>query len=192
MEGEPLIIIAGMLGAGCTEAALNFAKKHGLKVVNSELIIKQIVVEGRLSYSDLERITRSGEVDLEDLMESILLDHVNERRVVVEGRMAFMLLGREDVDLKVFLWAPRDFRARRIANRRKISFTEALEEIERSDEERRNFVYRRLKRDWMDADLYDMVINTSKYVNLNEVAELIEEAYKIRRKWKNDYNSTRD
>jgi len=176
---RPVIVLAGQLGAGCTETAEKLAKKMRVTVVNSQLAIREIVAQERISFDDLERKARSGEIDLEDIVKSIVLDHITERNVVIEGRVAFLVLDNPNIDIKVFLWAPETFRAKRIAQRRNISIDEAIEAIRYSDEERKNLVYRLYRKDWIDADLYDAVINTSKW-SFDEVAHIVEEIYKTR------------
>ncbi|RLE93913.1 MAG: hypothetical protein DRN04_05485 [Thermoprotei archaeon] len=176
---KPVIVLAGQLGAGCTETAEKLAKKLGVSVVNSQLVIREIVAQERISFDELERKARSGELDLEDVVKSVVLDHIAERNVVIEGRVAFLVLDNPNIDIKVFLWAPENFRAQRIAKRRNISIEEALKAVRYSDEERKNLVYRLYRKDWIDADLYDAVINTSKWT-FDEVAHIVEEIYKTR------------
>lgn len=125
------------------------------------------------------RWAQSGEIDIEDVVKSVVEDHVNEGNVIVEGRVALLVLKNPNVDVKVFLWAPKNFRAKRIAKRRNVSVERALANIEESNEDRRQLVQRLYKKDWLDADLYDVVINTSKWT-FDEVAEIIEMIYKAR------------
>jgi len=178
---KPLIILAGMLGSGCTEIAEKLSKRLGIDFINSGKIIREIVSEGKLSYRDLETMTRSGEIDLDELIKSVLLDHVNKRNIIVEGRSAFLILDRSDVDLKVLFWSPLEYRIKHIAGRRKISLDEAKNHVKIGDEDRKSLVSRLYNRNWLDADLYDIVINTSKWSS-EEVAEIIEKIYRVRKK----------
>ena len=177
---KPFIIIAGMLGAGCTHVAEILSRKLGISYINSEKILREIVVEKGISYAQFAQLVSSGEVDIEKLVRSELLDYVNERNIIIEGRSGLIVLDRE-ADIKVFLWAPEDYRASLVAKRRKISLDEALEQVQISDEERRNLVRRLHKRDWLDLNLYDLVINTGKW-SYEEVAEIILNAYRMRLK----------
>ena len=174
-----VILLPGQLGAGCTETAEKLAKKLGLEIVNSQRVIREIVAQDRLSFEDLERAALSGEIDLEDTVKSVVLDHISEGNVVIEGRVAFLVLDNPKVDVKVFLWAPTDFRAKRVSKRRGVSLEEARNAIEESDEDRKSLVYRLYKKDWLDADLYDIVVNTSKWT-FDEITEIVEQVYKTR------------
>lgn len=177
--GKKVILLAGMLGAGCTRTAEILSNKLNMNFINSEKVFREIVAQERISFADLSLMARSGEIDIEDVVKSVVEDHINEGNVIVEGRVALLVLNNPHVDLKVFLWAPKDFRVKRVAERRKIDEKEALEAIEESDEERSQLVSRLYKRDWLDADLYDIVINSSKW-SFEEIADIIVAAYKAK------------
>lgn len=168
------ILIPGLLGAGCTSVALELAKLTGFKVVNSELIIREIVSEKRISYTLLVEMAKDGEIDLEDLIRSIALDYVGGGNVIIEGRTALMVLDKPAF-LKVFLYADRKTRAERVARRREISIEDAVREVNRSDEDRKRLVERLYRRPLIDPSLYDMVINTTGLA-YDEVARLVDDA----------------
>ncbi len=178
MPGRRLLVIAGMLGAGCTHVARIISEKLNIPFVNSEKILREIVIEKGISYSQFAELVSSGEVDIEKLVRSELLDYVNEGNVIIEGRSGLMVLDRE-ADIKVFLWAPEEYRARMVAQRRRISLDEALDHVRISDEERRDLVKRLFKKDWLDLNLYDLVINTGKW-SYEETADLVISAYEMK------------
>lgn len=170
------ILIAGLLGAGCTAAAAELAKLTGLRIVNSESIIREIVSEKRVSYALLIEMTKDGEIDLEDLIRSIAIDYAKEGNVIIEGRTALMLLDRP-VLLKVFLYADRKARAERVAKRRGIDLEEAEREVDASDDDRRRLVEKLYRKNIMDPTLYDMMINTTG-LTYDDVARLINDLIK--------------
>ncbi|RLE70081.1 MAG: hypothetical protein DRJ43_02750 [Thermoprotei archaeon] len=173
-----VVLISGMLGAGCTSIALELGRRMELKVVNTESIVREIVAEKKLSFMELAAMVRDGEVDLEGVIRSIALDYVKEGGVVIEGRTALMMLDRP-ATLKVFLYADEGVRARRVAERRGISLDEAREEVERSDEDRRSLVMRLYRREWMDPSLYDLMLNTTR-LSLEEAIGAVEAVYRDR------------
>ena len=63
-----IILIPGMLGAGCTKIAEILSKKLSIEYLNTEKIVKKIVIEQKLSFKQLETMTLSGEVNLEELV----------------------------------------------------------------------------------------------------------------------------
>ncbi len=156
-----LIAVCGQLGAGCTEIGQMLAKKLGLKCISSSDVVKAIVTNFRDSFAEFEQRVRSGEVDIDVLIESKLKEFLdqNHGKTLVEGRSAFMLLNTPDT-FKVLLVSPKEARAKHIAKRRNIPLEEAEREIRHSDSERRNFVERLYDKDWVDASNYDVVLNT--------------------------------
>jgi len=171
-----VVLIPGMLGAGCTSVAFELAKRTGLSVVNSERIIREIVSEKRVTFAELAQMARDGEIDLEDLVRNVALDYLNEGNVIVEGRTALMLLDRP-VLLKVFLYADKKVRAERVAKRREISLEEAMREVERSDEDRDRLTERLYKKHFTDPSLYDMVLDTTN-LSYSDAAALLERLIK--------------
>lgn len=172
------LALAGQLGAGCTEVASLIAEKTGCKVVNSETVIRRLVVEMGESFATFQEHIRSGEINLDRMLESFTLELANaEEKVIVEGRSAFFLLPRENY-FKVLLVADREFRAKRISERRGISLQEAEREVERSDEERASLVRRFYGLNWLDSSLYHLTVNT-RYKDMSSIAKLIIEAYNL-------------
>ena len=170
------IALAGQLGAGCTEVASLISEKTGVKVFNSETLIRKLIVDLGTSFRNLQEYVASGEVNMDKILDSLVLDIINaEEDVVIEGRSAFFLLKRKDV-FKVLLVADDGFRAERVSNRRGITLEEAKEDIKHSDEERRNLVKRFHNVDWLDPKLYDLVINTS-FRDMEDIANLVLKAY---------------
>ncbi|MCD6444190.1 cytidylate kinase family protein [Candidatus Bathyarchaeota archaeon] len=170
------IALAGQLGAGCTEVARLISEKTGVKVFNSETLIRKLIVDLGTSFRNLQEYVASGEVNMDKILDSLVLDIINaEEDVVIEGRSAFFLLKRKDV-FKVLLVADDDFRAERVSNRRGITLEEAKDDIKHSDEERRNLVKRFHNVDLLDPKLYDLVINTS-FRDMEDIANLVLKAY---------------
>ncbi len=184
---KPLFVIAGMLGAGCTHVARLLSEKLGIDFVNTERLLREIVVDRKISYAELSQMVSSGEVDIEKVMRNMLLDYVNERNIIIEGRSALLILDRP-ADIKVFLWAPFEYRAKMVAERRGISLEEAREAVRYSDTERENLVRRLYKRDWLNVELYDLVINSARW-DYSEIVELILNAYKLRSNKKKESKS---
>ena len=77
--------------------------------------------------------------------------------------------------IKIFLNASFEDRAKHVAERRGISLEEAKEDVERSDEDRRSLLKRFLKKDSVDASLFDLTINTSSK-SYSKIADILAEA----------------
>jgi len=171
------VLIAGQLASGTTEVAQLVGSSTGLPVENTESFFREIANEFQESFQYMERISKSGEVDLEKILEGMAKDRIVEGNVIIEGRSALMVVD-SDVTLKVFLHEDQADRRKSISARRGISEEAAAQELTASDQEREHYFRRRFNADWNNSDFYDLTINTSK-VNHQQAAQLIESALKV-------------
>ncbi|NHV99920.1 MAG: cytidylate kinase-like family protein [Thaumarchaeota archaeon] len=180
-KSRPVILIAGELGAGCTEVGELVSRKlGGIEVYNTERFIRSLVSSPHLSFQTLVAKSVSGEIEIEKVLQSMVLDVVNNGPAIIEGRSALFVLTHE-VDLKVFLYSDLDGRLKHIAEKRKTEDLKQIEEdIRASDMDRSSLVERLYRRNWRDPLFYDIMINTSK-VPYEEVASFIVEALKLKR-----------
>jgi cytidylate kinase len=178
-RSKPIILIAGELGAGCTEVGELVSRRlGGIEVYNTERFIRSMVSSPHLSFQTLVAKSISGEIEIEKVLQSLVLDVVNNGPAIIEGRSALFALARE-VDLKVFLYSDFDGRLKHIADKRKTDDLKQIEEdIKASDIDRSSLVERLFHRNWRDPLLYDVMINTSK-VPYEQVASFIIEALKL-------------
>jgi cytidylate kinase len=177
------ISIAGEIGAGCTEVGQILKEKLGYKCVSSADIIRSIVVDFRgvhpdESFSEFEHHIKSGEVELDKMIDSHIDDILELGPTIVEGRSAFMLLDNTDV-LKVLLVSPYEIRVKRVSSRRNISIKEATETIRSSDAERRHMVEKLFNKNWRDPHNYHIVINTHNR-SFKETARIILETLQVK------------
>jgi len=168
------IALCGPLGAGCSEVAELLSAKFSLRIENTSSLLASFISRLKEPFIDLESFIRSGEMDADHLIRH-RIEQVLDDNVIVEGRSGFMLLDRKDV-VKVLLVSRAEHRARHVAERRGVSVEEGFEDIQRSDEERRNMVERLFKKDWLDPTNYDLVVNTSSMREWLTVADLVAEA----------------
>ena len=171
------LAVCGELGAGCTEVGRLLCGKLDLKCANSADIMKRLMLDFQESFEGFEKNVRSGEVDLDKMLDSEIEEMLMEEDMIVEGRSAFMLLDRKDVFL-VLLVAPEKTRIEHIAKIRKITVKEAEEVIRDSDTERKNMVQRLFKKERLDPDNYRLIINTGT-TSFEETADLIFNQFKI-------------
>lgn len=180
-KSKPIILIAGELGAGCTEVGELVSKRlSDIEVYNTERFIRSLVSSPHLSFQTLVAKSVSGEIEIEKVLQSMVLDVVNNGPAIIEGRSALFALTRE-VDLKIFLYSDFDSRLKHIAEKRRAEDLKQIEEdIKASDMDRSSLVERLYHKNWRDPLLYDIMINTSK-VPYEEVASFITEALKLKR-----------
>jgi cytidylate kinase len=171
------VLIAGQLASGTTEIAQLVGSSTGLPVENTESFFREIAVEFQESFQYLEHISKSGEVDLEKVLEGMAKDRIAKGNVIIEGRSALLTID-SDVTLKVFLHKDLADRKKFLMARREVNEEEALKELAASDQEREHYFRMRLNADWKSSEFYDLTINTSK-VDHQQAAQLIESALKV-------------
>jgi cytidylate kinase len=170
------IAICGPLGSGCTEVGQLLSKRLGLACVSTSDVVRAFVASFSEGYRELELHVRSGEIDLDAVIDGELDEILERGGTIVEGRSGFMLLDNKSV-FKVLLVAPLKRRVEHIAKRRGISLEEAKEDIEKSDKERKHMVERLYDKEWLDPINYDLVINVGSK-SYEEVAEILVKAIK--------------
>lgn len=116
---------------GSYEGSLN---AHKLNLVDSETILK-------LTERVVQHAAKSGES-------------------VIVGRGAQHFLRNRPDALRVFLYAPRDNKVRRLLARGK-SEAEALQLVDTVDRERMDFIQKYFKVEWPDRAIYHGMINTA-------------------------------
>lgn len=146
------IALCGYLGSGCTEVAEILAGKLGLEVINTSRILTTI--------KNFERLSRSGEIDIDLLIKNRLDEILQRDNIIVEGRSAFFLIERGDL-IKIFLNSSFEERVKHVASRRGISIEEARQDVERSDKDRNSILQKFFKKDKIDPSDFDFSIKTN-------------------------------
>jgi len=162
------IALCGYLGSGCTEIAEILAGKFGLEIINTSRILTMI--------KDFDKLSRSGEVDIDMIIKSKLDELLQRDNIIVEGRSAFFLLDRKDL-IKIFLNTSLEERIRHVASRRGIPLDEARDDVERSDRDRNSIIKRFFKKDEIDPTDFDFSIRTN-LKTFAKVADIIADVIK--------------
>ncbi|HTQ59157.1 MAG TPA: cytidylate kinase-like family protein [Candidatus Solibacter sp.] len=115
---------------GSYEGSLN---AHKLNVVDSESILK--------------------------LTERVVLHAAKRGESVIVGRGSQHFLRNREDTLRVFLYAPREYKIRRVVARGKTP-KEAAERVDTVDRERADFILKYFNVEWPDRDVYHAMINT--------------------------------
>jgi CMP/dCMP kinase len=163
------ITISRQYGSLGCEIAQMVSKKLGYRVVYRELI-NQAAVDcdspevalalidelGLLGLSPTPKALDSYRCSLSKVMNEL----ADQGNVVIIGRAGQTILrDRKDV-LHVRIIAPSDVRARRVADRQKISEEASLAQIKASDNSRKQLLKRLFKVSWDEPKMYHLVLNT--------------------------------
>jgi cytidylate kinase len=124
------------------------------------------------SSGGLEYVPRS---DYLDLLASVILEYATQGQAMIVGRGGQMILrGRPGV-LHVQVTAPFETRVYNIIQREGVKWREAAHRVRLADEQRAGYMRRFYNADWLDASLYDLVVNTDQ-VPTEVVADMIVQA----------------
>jgi len=169
-----IVTVGGCPGSGTTTLSEKVSVTFGLTHVYAGQIFREMAAKRGISLKELGELAERDEtIDLEVDNRQKELAREN---TVVEGRMAGYLV---DADLKIWLSAPLEVRAERVASRESISFTDSLWRItEREKSERKRYKkYYKVEID--DLSVYDLVINTELW-DAEGVFQIVRAAVEVR------------
>lgn len=173
--------IARELGAISAKQEEELCASLGLRCVNKAALEKrfeEMGVNGKFLRRFDERkpnatfLLGGADIYWETLRKAVLQEAVRGDAAII-GRGANFLLGEIFNCARLRLAAPFEFRVRRIASERMISFEEAGECVRASDREKIGFCRHHYRKDWHDVACYDLTANAAEF-DLRELKELFE------------------
>jgi cytidylate kinase len=169
-----LLTVSGPAGSGKSTLAASLADALGYEHVSGGDIFRSLADERGLTPLELNRLAEDDDQidrDLDRRLRSIARD---EDDLVLESRLAGWMAG-EYADLRIWLDAPIDVRAARIADREGKSVEQAREEtLARAESEALRYEeYYGI--DIADLSLYDLTVNTARW-GPDGVLKLVETA----------------
>ncbi|MDZ7745452.1 MAG: AAA family ATPase [Halobacteriales archaeon] len=156
-----LITISGPAGSGKSTAATALADELGYDHVSGGDIFRELAAEQGLTPLELNKLAEEDDAIDRDL-DCRLRDLAAERDdLVLESRLAGWMAG-EHADFRIWLDAPLDVRAQRVADREDKDPELARTETEaRADSESKRYAdYYGIDID--DLSIYDLVLNTAR------------------------------
>lgn len=182
-----LITISNRYGCGAIAVAQRAAHRLGYEFVDDQL---PVVVAKRLHTSPQavelaedvgksmsERMLRALESGTPELrgqtatfdeeclheVQEAVREYASHGKAVIVGRGANAILGRRADVLRVFMYAPHDWRMRHVMEGSGVDERTALAEIDRVDRARRDYMRVYYNVDWGDPQNYDLCIDTSTF-----------------------------
>jgi cytidylate kinase len=160
-----IVAIGGTPGSGKTTVAERFAKGRGYALVSAGTMFREMAAARGMDLDALgQEAERDHAIDREldrRVLEEILRQDAFGNDVIVDGRLQGILLTQRGVPcLKVWIDAPLELRAIRVAGREGTTAKEAMESIvrrERSERARYKAIY---GIDLGDTRPYDLVIDS--------------------------------
>ena len=128
--------------------------------------IHRIMDKDDLSYDDAkEKVERTDEEQIHDHMyesEAEAIRKLAEKPCIILGRCASDILKDRMNVLNIFVCADKEDRIHRIMDKDDLSYDDAKEKVERTDEERASYYYEHTGKTWGDVNDYHMIMDTSE------------------------------
>lgn len=102
----------------------------------------------------------------------------SDESCVIMGRCSDYILYKDPNSFRIFIHAPTDFRAKRIAETKGISLEQAYGDLERTDIGRARHYQQFAGREWGNTKYYNLAVDTALY-GVDGSVELIENAIRI-------------
>jgi cytidylate kinase len=171
-----IVTVGGYPGSGTTTLSKKIAGNYELNHVYAGQIFRDMAALMGISLKELSKKAEAD--DSIDLAVDQKQKELGVENTVVEGRMAAHII---DADLKIWLSAPLEERAKRIASRENISYDESVEKIRGREASERKRYKKFYRVDMDNLSLYDLVINTGLW-DAEGVFQIVKAAIEVR-KW---------
>ncbi|WP_266078221.1 (d)CMP kinase [Haladaptatus caseinilyticus] len=157
-----LLTVSGPPGSGKSTTAEGLAEIFGLEHVSGGDIFRELAAERDLTPLEFNKLAEEDEEIDRDLDRRLREIAVERDDVVLESRLAGWLAG-EHADFRIWLDAPLDVRAARIADREEKAVEQAATETRAraGSEAQRYDEYYNI--DITDLTIYDLSINTARW-----------------------------
>jgi cytidylate kinase len=157
-----LLTVSGPPGSGKSTTAAGLAESLGYEHVSGGDIFRELAAERGLSLAEFNaRAEADPEIDrtLDRRLATVARDRDD---VVLESRLAGWLAG-DDADLRLWLTAPLDVRAARIADREGGPVDRVREETRRRERSEAGRYDEYYGIDIDDLSIYDLALNTARW-----------------------------
>ncbi len=154
-----VVAVSGLHGSGKSTYAREIAREFGLRYVSAGMVFRRIAEERGMTLEELTKLAgRDPEVDR--AIDEMVKREAEEGDVVLDGLLVAWMAG-DRADIRIFLTAPLEERARRIAMRDGKGFEESLRETRFREEAEADRFRRYYGIDVHDLSIYDVVLNTA-------------------------------
>jgi cytidylate kinase len=164
------ITISGLSGSGTTTVADLLSKRLSMDVISAGEMFRAIAKEKSLQLGEFNKLAENNDDFDRGIDEKQGEEAMKRENVIVEGRLSGFFVPH--ADLKIWLKAPIEIRARRVAGREGIAYGEALFAMKNREqsEHKRYEHYYGINLD--ELSIYDLVIDSSRWRG-NGIVEMI-------------------
>jgi len=157
-----LITISGPPGSGKSTVAAAVAETFDLEHVSGGDVFRGLAEERGLSLAEFNELAETDDSIDRDLDRRLRETARDRDDVVLESRLSGWMAG-EHADLRVWLDAPLEVRAARIADREGIAVAAARDETQARETSERSRYREYYGIDFADRSIYDLAVNTARW-----------------------------
>lgn len=165
------ICIAGLSGSGKNSVGTMVARLLGLRMV--EPTFKTIAAKQKMGLLEFHRKAEK-EHSIDRNFDAALVAEAAKGNCVITTWLGPWMI--KDADIRVWLYAPKEARARRVAARDGMTIAQAEQHITERDESNRVRYLEIYKIDIYDHSGFELVINSEKFVPAQSAAIIAEAA----------------
>lgn len=169
MSSNVRIAISGKSGCGNTTVSRLLSERLGIELIN--YTFHDMAREKGVSFEELCRMAEEDS-QYDRYLDSKQVELAARGGCVLASRLAIWLL--EDVDLKVYLSASVQVRAKRVSGREGTHWRKALKEIKGRDTRDRNRYIKLYGIDVDDYDFADLIVDTEQGDQFYVVEKIVE------------------
>lgn len=180
------ITVSEMFGTGGEKIARQVAKKLGYTFYGEKELFKAAEAMGFLP--DVKKLDEKEPPLLEKIfserpkiylnrLQSVIYEMAKKGNAVFFGRGSQLLLHSFDCAFHVLVTGSREKRIQKVMAERRVEREVAEKMIERSDHDKRGFLRYAFDEDWLNPQLYDLLLNTDK-LSINSAVKIVVDAAK--------------
>ena len=170
-----IITIGGPAGSGTTTAAKVLSENLNIPYLSTGSIFRDMAKEKGMSVLEFSKFAENN-TDIDKAIDRRQADLAYEAGdIVVEGRLSAYFI---EADLKIWLTAPLDVRAKRVHDRENKSIEQAVHEIKIREESEASRYKEIHNIDLYDYNIYDVVINSDSF-NPESISQIITDILKV-------------
>lgn len=168
-----IITVDGPSGSGKGTLAEYIAEKLGIEHFSAGDVFRAIADDQGISHVEL---AKKADKDVDVKVDRRTLERALKESCVVDGRLPSWVLG-DYSDLRIFLTADLEERARRVAEREDKDLEKVKEETGERDKENKRRYHEYYGIDTEELDIYDLIIDNTD-MGVEEQEELVDNVLK--------------
>ncbi|NPA24066.1 MAG: AAA family ATPase [Crenarchaeota archaeon] len=165
-----VIAVSGQPASGKTTIAKKLAEHYGLRYISNGMLFRKLAEQRGIPFLEFHKLAEQDE-NIDRQIDAMAIEEAKKGNVVIEGHLAGWVL-KDIADVKIYLKASLEVRARRLAQRENMSIEDAIREIKFREESNRKRYLKIYGIDINDLSVFDIVIDTT-YLNVEEVLEIL-------------------